>query len=99
MTIKFKVGEMNKFRLFLRDCKSMLINTEAPVRLVLGNTSADMDSVVGSMGLAYYLSLKTGNLWTPVINCKRDQLRLKVEIQLHLVENCGINLDELIFWD
>lgn len=63
---------MNKFRKFLGDSKSLLINSETPVNLVLGNTSADMDSVVGSLGLAYYLSLKTGNLWTPVINCNRD---------------------------
>jgi inorganic pyrophosphatase/exopolyphosphatase len=47
---------------------------------VMGNTSADMDSVVGSLGLAYYLSLKTGEMWTPVINCESDQFRLKVEI-------------------
>lgn len=90
---------MKKFRQFLKDCKSVLIGTEAPVRLVIGNTGADMDSVVGSLGLAYYLSLKTGNLWTPVVNCPSDQLRLKVEIQLHVVDNCGINPDELIFWD
>lgn len=90
---------MNKFRQFLKECKSVFVGTDAPIRLVLGNTSADMDSVVGSLGLAYYLSLKTGNLWTPVINCTKDQLRLKVEIQLHVVENCGINPDELIFWD
>lgn len=71
---------MNKFRKFLLESKNLLISSEDPVRLVLGNTSADMDSVVGSLGLAYYLSLKTGNIWTPVINCRSDQLRLKVEI-------------------
>ncbi len=71
---------MNKFRKFLQDSKNLLINSETPVRLVLGNMSADMDSVVGSLGLAYYLSLKTGNIWTPVINCRSDQLALKVEI-------------------
>jgi len=90
---------MNKFRNFLQESKKLISSSEAPVRLVLGNMSADMDSVVGSLGLAYYLSLKTGNIWTPVINCRSDQLRLKVEIWSHVVESCGISPDELIFWD
>jgi len=63
---------MNKLRAFLRESKTLLCNTETPVRLVMGNTSADMDSVVGSLSLAYYLSKKTGEIWTPVVNCSKD---------------------------
>lgn len=62
---------MLKFKSFLHSTKNLLAS-QTPLRIVLGNTSADMDSVVGSLGLAYYLSLKTGQSWTPVVNCARD---------------------------
>ena len=62
---------MLKFKSFLHNTKKLL-DSQTPLRIVLGNTSADMDSVVGSLGLAYYLSLKTGENWTPVINCAKD---------------------------
>ena len=35
--------------------------------LIFGNTSADMDSVVGSILMSYYYGLKTGNKYIPVI--------------------------------
>jgi len=65
----------------------------------MGNTSGDMDSIVGALGLAYYLSLKTNTLWTPVVNCERSELRLKVEIYQHIIVDCGIEMEDLIFWD
>ena len=71
---------MNKFKTFLKDTRSALLRADASLNLVMGNTSGDMDSIVGALGLAYYLTLKTKTLWTPVVNCKRSELRLKVEI-------------------
>lgn len=58
-----------------------------------------MDSIVGAMGLAYYLTLKTGELWTPVINCAKADLKLKTEIHCHVVEDCELNVDDMFFWD
>ena len=45
-----------------------LNNSNFELKLVIGNTSGNMDSTVGAMCMAYYLTLKTGELWTPVIN-------------------------------
>jgi inorganic pyrophosphatase/exopolyphosphatase len=65
----------------------------------MGNTSGDMDSIVGGMGLAYYLTLKTGELWTPVVNCAKADLKLKSEIQGHVVDDCKVNVEDMYFWD
>ena len=43
------------------------------LRIVIGNTSCDMDSVVGAITLAYYYTKKTGEVFIPVINCKKDE--------------------------
>ena len=90
---------MNKFRLFLKESHETLNQPDKKIQLVLGNTSGDIDSIVGALGLAYYLSLKTKSMWVPIVNCKRDQLKLKVEIYAHIIEDCNLNLDHLVFWD
>lgn len=48
---------MNNFIAFLKSAK-VSASTNS-IRLVMGNTSGDMDSIVGALGLAYYLTLKT----------------------------------------
>ena len=56
--------------------------------LIFGNTSADMDSVVGAILMAWYYGelkpLKEGRFYSPVINIPRDQLHLRIEIVRHL---------------
>ena len=66
---------------------------------MLGNTSADCDSIVGSLGMAFYLSAKTKHTWTPVINCQRSEFKVKVESWQHLVQDCNIPEETLVFWD
>lgn len=79
---------MQKFVAYLKDCKQAAFQKDQPLRIALGNTSGDMDSIVGAMGLAYFLTLKTDKLWTPVINCARSELKLKAEIYGHLIDDC-----------
>jgi len=90
---------MNKFKSYLKDTRVRLLSAETSLNLVMGNTSGDMDSIVGALGLAYYLTLKTNELWTPVVNCKRSELKLKVEIFKHIIDDCEICFEDLIFWD
>lgn len=60
--------------------------------LVFGNPSADMDSVVASITMSWYCGIyKPGyHLYTPVINCPRKELPLRIEIVEHL-NKFGIN--------
>lgn len=90
---------MQKFVHYLSECKISAMESEQPLRIVLGNTSGDMDSIVGAMGLAYYLTLKYKQLWTPVVNCAANDLKLKTEIYCHLIEDCGLNASDLFYFD
>jgi len=83
----------------LNDVKNAAVSTDAPLRLAMGNTSGDMDSIVGSMGLAYYLTLLTNEVWTPVVNCSREDLQLKTEIYCHLIDDCKLKIEDMLFWD
>ena len=69
-----------------------------PLRLVLGNTSCDMDSVIGAICLGYYYTKKLGSLYVPVINCNKKEFYYNLEIVLHL-SDCGIDLDDLWYYD
>ena len=90
---------MQPFKAYLKEAYLNAVHSSQPLRIVLGNTSGDMDSIVGAMGLAYYYTLKTHTLWTPVVNCAKSDLRLKAEIYKHVVLDCGISVDDLLFWD
>lgn len=68
------------------------------LRIVMGNTSCDVDSAVGALVLAYYYQVKLGQQWVPVINCKREDFFCNLEITKHL-ENCSIAQSDLYFWD
>tara|TARA_B110000503_G_C6831782_1_gene283089 strand:+ start:197 stop:574 length:378 start_codon:yes stop_codon:yes gene_type:complete len=72
---------------------------DLPLRVVVGNTSGDMDSIVGALGLAYYMHLKTKQMWTPIVNCAAADLMLKAEIYGHLIQDCGIKADDLFYTD
>ncbi len=55
-----------------------------------------MDSVVGAMTLAYYCHLKHDKVYVPIINAKRENFDMKLEIIQHLNRTLlkdGLNLD------
>jgi hypothetical protein len=61
----------------------------------MGNVSVDMDSVVGSLTLAYYYNLKYKQMYLPVVNCKRSFFPIKLDINMHLNEH---KVPDLIFF-
>jgi inorganic pyrophosphatase/exopolyphosphatase len=90
---------MNSFVSYLRDVKLALNNEDTTIKLAMGNTSGDMDSIVGALGMGYYLTLKNKELWTPVVNCRKEDLKLKTEIYCHLIDDCKLSMDDMLFWD
>lgn len=62
----------------------------------MGNVSVDMDSVVGTLTLAYYHSLKYKESFVPVVNCSRSFFPMKLDINMHLEEH---KIPELIFFE
>lgn len=89
---------MKAFVSFLQESRHHLLDS-SHVRLVLGNTSADCDSVVGSLALAFFLHASTNQMWTPVINCQRSEFKARVESWQHVVRDCKIQEERLVFWD
>ena len=68
------------------------------LRIVMGNTSCDVDSAIGAICLAYYYKKKLNQEWIPVINCRREDFFCNLEITKHL-ENSQISQSDLYFWD
>jgi hypothetical protein len=80
--------------------------------IILGNQSADMDSIVGSMILAFiktklnsiaessHCSSGEGSkvVYFPILNCNREILLSKFEV-LKLFEDWNISMDDLIFFE
>ena len=77
---------MHKFRTYLTNvtalAKSGKLNTAgiSSLKIVIGNTSCDMDSAVGALCLGYYYTVTTGELFVPVLNCNSDDFYCKMEI-------------------
>ena len=70
------------------------------LRLVLGNSSSDMDSVVSALTAGYYYTSMSqdGSFFVPVVNCQRDDFFCNLEITVHL-DDCKISQDDLFFID
>ena len=43
---------------YLKEAKQAAREGSKPLRICLGNTSGDVDSIIGALGMAYYLTLK-----------------------------------------
>ena len=96
---------MQRFRSWLSSTTSAVKSgsfgpgKEQPLRIVLGNTSCDMDSAVGALCLAYLYSRQfPTEVHVPVINCARASFYTNIEIVKHF-EQCQIPLDHLYFYD
>lgn len=60
---------------------NILSETQIPItRFTLGNGSVDYDSFFGSIIFAYILTQTSGHLHQPIIDCPRNQLKLRFEI-------------------
>jgi inorganic pyrophosphatase/exopolyphosphatase len=82
-------------------------NLDEKLNICIGNVSCDMDSTIGSIILAYYLTHKSkyfddyGNyekLWIPVINCPRSEIVARIDICFHL-KTFDVDPNKLIFVD
>lgn len=65
--------------------------------IVLGNESADMDSVVCAIAYAYN-DQETGMDLTAVVNCPRGDLALRGDVDA-ILSSAGIDVNELVFID
>lgn len=69
------------------------------IHFVLGNESADLDSIVSSICYAYLLAEENRNeFYIPLLNIPREEILLRKDV-LYLFELLDISLDDLLFYD
>ena len=72
------------------------------IHIVIGNEAADIDSIVSSIVYAFFKETinpkKESEIFMPVINIPKDDLRLRNEI-IYLFSQTKINIKNLIFLD
>ena len=81
---------MKGFRTFLNDTVTAVKQGDfgptdshtKRLRIVMGNTSCDMDSAIGALALAYYYTVKSEGkeVWVPVINSSKKDFFCNLEI-------------------
>jgi hypothetical protein len=86
---------MEAFRSVVTQARQVL-KTSDSAKLCMGNVSVDMDSVVGSLTLAYYYNLRYKEAFVPVVNCSRAFFPMKLDINMHLEEH---KIPSLIFFE
>jgi exopolyphosphatase len=82
---------------FIKNSKSLL-NEFKKIKAVVGNQSADLDSISSSISMSYFLTKKSQNniQYFPIINSTKSIIQTKKEC-LFLFDSLSINLDDLIF--
>lgn len=73
-------------------------NQWQPVHFVMGNESADLDSIMSSIAYAYLLSNEETGLYVPLLNLPREELALRKDI-LHHFAQLNISIENLLFLD
>lgn len=73
-----------------------IFNNLAKHRIVIGNQSADLDSIVSALSMSLYLTHKNNQEYIPVINSNKTILQSKKEC-MFLFDYFSINFDDLIF--
>jgi len=86
---------------FLIECKK---HASQPKFVVFGNQSADMDSIMSSLSLAFYISQQeitsflghNVSFAIPIINIPREDMKLRKD-SLLIFEKAGVSIENLLF--
>ena len=68
------------------------------MNVVVGNSSADLDSCASAVGLSRLLTQATKTPWTAVIGCSRDDMDMRHQ-QTYWLQKCRVQLETLVFID
>lgn len=78
---------------------SQVLEEGQMIHFVLGNESADLDSIVSSISYAYLLAEENKDeFYIPLLNLPREEITLRKDV-LYLFELLDISLDDLLFYD
>ncbi len=86
-----------KLKIFLQQAR-VLVNNKSFKKVVVGNESADLDSIISANLLAFAYSEMGEQSIIPLINCKREDYKLRTE-SCGLLKRYDIDENNLIFID
>lgn len=86
-----------KVNSFIKQSKRVFNDLNNRLKIVIGNQSADLDSIVSSISLAFYLSSNTETpTFIPIINSSKSIIATKKPCT-YLFDQMSVDLDDLIF--
>lgn len=87
-----------KVDLFLKNSKTLFKELNK-LRIVIGNQSADLDSIVSAISLAFYLnnaSPKPSSNFIPIINSTKSIIQTKKQCT-YLFKQLAVDIDDLVY--
>jgi exopolyphosphatase len=87
-----------KVDLFIKETKYLFDQPGSQFSVVIGNQSADLDSIASAISLAFYLNQTkiSPNYFIPIINSTRSVLASKKSC-MYMFDQLSISLDDLIY--
>ena len=84
-----------KFREYLSSLYTVLQKSN-PKRFVIGNSSADFDSIFGSIIYAYFLTAQLGQTYLPLIDCNKTDIPLRFDVSF-VMKRLDIDYHKLLY--
>lgn len=95
-----KIKDRGTLQNFLCKAKNFIKATpieKCNVFFVLGNESADLDSIISAIVYAFYLHEKDGkDIYVPVVCIPEKDMHLRTEV-IVLFQKCGIDLKDIVY--
>lgn len=86
---------MNGLLGYVKGLKKMLGEESVKV-FILGNSSADYDSIFGSLIYAFYMTMSLNVVHVPLIDCSKNDLKLRFEV-MEIMDEVGISPHDLLY--
>jgi exopolyphosphatase len=84
-----------KFKDYLATIHSLLEKSH-PKRYVIGNSSADFDSIFGSLIYAFFLTSQLGQTYLPIIDCNKTDIPLRFDVNF-IMKRLNIDYHKLLY--
>jgi len=86
-----------KVDIFIKQSKLLFNQLGKKIRIVIDNQSADLDSIVSAISLAFYLNqVDAEKNFNPIINWSKSIISTK-KPRVHLFQHLSVDLEDLLF--
>lgn len=82
---------------YTKNCRK-IFKPNNGIKVVIGNSSGDMDSFLSCLLYSYFTYRKTNAIVFPIVSFKRDELKLRGDI-VYAISKVGLQDEDFIYWD